>query len=164
MLKKLSVYTFILLISVMIGGFNQHNVNQVVYAASENNIVQIENEEVKAPAEKIIDGETFIKLEENEQLQTFINIANQYEANAYGLPNTDIILIIKDDEILLSSSAGSAAATTEYTDVLKDFIAIDEISEDIETVLQTGEDINKMNDDFTGYYIGFDGQWVSVQY
>ncbi|HLR70872.1 MAG TPA: hypothetical protein VK085_05530, partial [Pseudogracilibacillus sp.] len=78
-----------------------------------------------------------------------------------------ILLIIKDEQILLSSSTGSVSVKTNQANILIDYFStkeIDGLTDDIETVIQTGEDISKINDDYTGYYIYTDAEWISVSF
>lgn len=173
MLRKVFLYTLIFLISFTVGGFKYQHEQLNVYASSEtgDNIVleetSVTNNQSDAPDEMVIDGETFIKITDADNLQALIDLANKYDAVLYGLPNSDILLIIKDEQILLSSSTGSVAVQTNQTDILIDYFStkqIDGLTEDLETVIQTGEDISKINDDYTGYYIYTDDEWISVSF
>lgn len=173
MLRKVFLYTLIFLISFTVGGFKYQHEQLNVYASSEtgDNIVleetSVTNNQSDAPDEMVIDGETFIKITDADNLQALIDLANKYDAVLYGLPNSDILLIIKDEQILLSSSTGSVAVQTNQTDILIDYFStkqIDGLTENLETVIQTGEDISKINDDYTGYYIYTDDEWISVSF
>ena len=173
MLRKVFLYTLIFLISFTVGGFKYQHEQLNVYASSETgDQVALEetndiNNQTDAPDEMFIDGETFIKITNADNLQALVDLANKYDAVLYGLPNSDILLIIKDEQILLSSSTGSVSVKTNQANILIDYFStkeIDGLTDDIETVIQTGEDISKINDDYTGYYIYTDAEWISVSF
>lgn len=97
-------------------------------------------------------------------------LAQKYGAGFYGIPNSCIFAFIKDGEIIFSLSTGYASINLEYKEMAVEFFSSKGFSEytglveNIKHVLETGEEVEIMMEDYIGYYIAKDEERISVSW
>ena len=86
-------------------------------------------------------------------------LALKYGAGLYGIPNSCLFAFIKDGVIIFSLSTGYASVDLEYKEMAVEFFSSGGFSEytglvdNIKHVLETGEEVNRMIEDYIGYHI-----------
>lgn len=97
-------------------------------------------------------------------------LAQKYGSGLYALPHSCLFAFIKDGEIIFSLSTGYASINLEYKDMAieffssKGFSAYTGLVENINHVLDTGEEVDIMLDEYIGYYIAMDEERISVSW
>jgi hypothetical protein len=97
-------------------------------------------------------------------------LAQKYGAGLYGIPNSCLFVFIKDGEIIFNLSTGYASIDLEYKEMAVEFFSSEGFSdysgivENIKHVLETGEEVDIMLEDYIGYYIYKDEERINVSW
>lgn len=129
--------------------------NEQEIVALEDNIT----DDIFYPEEIQFAGDTYINLMNEEHLSSLVNLASQFNGALYGIPETDLFLIMQRTEPIFFMSTGVASVPLAHSDVLVQFFAnkqmfdYENIGEHINKVIETGEEILVELDNYEGYYI-----------
>ncbi|WP_062104956.1 hypothetical protein [Bacillus niameyensis] len=117
------------------------NQNQAAENSSEE-IVKVANDEIT------IDGDRYVNIMHEEKFAALSNIAQKNDATLYAIPYSDCFAIVKDEAPIFQMSTGIATSLVEDSEILLEFFADDDFKEytglleNIETVLETGKEVN----------------------
>ena len=125
------------------------------------------HEPEKQLAEQVTFGEdVYVNIMEEENFSDWIAVAKKYDAGLYAIPYTDVFSIIKEETPMVHISTGAASALVENANILTDLLKNDDnfsgITEDIQSVIDTGEEISVEVADYEGYYIYEEDGWIFV--
>lgn len=135
----------------------------------------VEEPSHEEPVEEVLSGE-YIEINGTKfyavtsNFEEELALAQKYGAGLYGIPNSCLFAFIKDGEIIFSLSTGYASINLEYKEMAleffssKGFSAYTGLVENIKHVLETGEEVDIMLDEYIGYYIAKDEERISVSW
>ncbi|MBW8349219.1 hypothetical protein K0H71_07065 [Bacillus sp. IITD106] len=125
--------------------------------------------EERLPKEVTIDDTVFVNIMDDEKFSDLSQLARQYNAGLYAIPESDVFAIVKDEKPIFFMSSGVKSALTEYADLLSESLAfsgfenLDEVRENMNAVLETGKEIN-VGDGSEGYSIFQEDGWIYVSW
>ncbi|MBS4199234.1 hypothetical protein KHA93_06145 [Bacillus sp. FJAT-49732] len=125
--------------------------------------------EESLPEEVTIDNTVFVNIMNDNKFSDLSKLARKYNAGLYAIPYSDVVAIVKDGNPIFFMSAGSKSAVKEYSDLLSESLAfsgfenLDEVRENMNTVLETGKEVNVDNSNEEYSIFQVDG-WIYVSW
>lgn len=100
-------------------------------------------------------------------LVAYIEVARQHEAKLYGIPDSDVLAIIKDGEQIASMSTGVRGVLPKYVDVVRGLFSEEYkgIQDNIDLVLETGATVTVVfPNSNVGYSIELREEYLVINY
>lgn len=153
----------------------EEEVMEVVAVVSEpavetTEVVSKGEEEAIIPDSIELFGSTYEKVTD-EKFSVFINVASELEAGFYAIPNSDVFAIVKNGEVLFQMSTGIKAVPMTNVELLirifektGELNLVGPIVDDIRKVASTGETISVEGENYTGYSVFIQDEWILVSF
>ncbi|MEK3886418.1 hypothetical protein [Bacillus sp. FSL K6-3431] len=151
---------------------NQQNMDK----QKENSEMQHSNRESsnldskQAVDEMIIDDELYVNIMDDEKFADLSKIARSNDAQLYAIPNSGSLAIVKDGTPIFQMSTGVKAVNVDHVNILSEAFALGgfeefkNLSENIDHVLKTGEEVNVELSEYEGYFIYQKDGWIIVSW
>lgn len=115
-------------------------------------------------------GSTYEKVTD-EKFSVYINVASELGAGFYAIPNSDVFAMVKNGEVLFQMSTGIKAVPMKNLELLirifektGEFNGVGPIVDDIQKVASTGETISVEGENYTGYSVFIQDEWIIVSF
>lgn len=138
--------------------------------AEETTEVVSKGEEALVPDSIELFGSTYEKVTD-EKFSVYINVASENGAGFYAIPNSDVFAIVKNGEVLFQMSTGIKAVPMTKVEILVrifektgEFNLVGPIVDDIRKVASTGETISVEGENYTGYSVFIQDEWILVSF
>lgn len=153
----------------------EEEVMEVVAVVSEaavetTEVVSKGEEEASIPDSIELFGSTYEKVTD-EKFSVYINVASELEAGFYAIPNSDVFAIVKNGEVLFQMSTGIKAIPMTNVELLilifektGELNLVGPIVDDIRKVASTGETISVEGENYTGYSVFIQDEWILVSF
>jgi hypothetical protein len=116
----------------------------------------------------IIDGSEYVLMMDEKKypnLVEYIKVARNNKAKLYGIPNSDVMTMMKDGKRILDMSSGVKNVLPEYADIVKGLFSEEfkGIQENIDLVVETGATVTvKFPDSYVEYGIKLQDGWLVI--
>lgn len=138
--------------------------------AAETTEVVSKGEETQVPDSVELFGSTYEKITD-EKFSVYINVASELGAGFYAIPNSDVFAMVKNGEVVFQMSTGLKAVPKANVELLVsifektgEFNLVGPIADDIRKAASTGETISVEGENYTGYSVFVQDEWILVSF
>lgn len=146
------------------------NNDDVSELSDEENQQLLNNQSEQPNDEIIIENERYVNIMAEGKFAELSKIASENGATLYAIPNSGRFAIVKDGTPIFQMSTGIKAASVDHADLLAEAFALGgfeefkNLSDNIDHVIKTGEEVYEELGEYEGYVIYQEDGWIFVSW